>query len=89
VGDFVEVINKIFAEQQSKIVIELIKIKIYLPVRAASNEVKTDLCRGVNCLLETIQESIKCDSLSKIVFLFCNKDRKLLKVIWWQDRILD
>jgi transposase len=44
---------------------------------------KTDLRKGTNGLLEIIQEVMKSDPFSESVFLFCNKNRKLLKSIWW------
>ncbi len=44
---------------------------------------KTDLRKGANGLLAIIQENMKSDPFDGSVFLFCNKDRKLLKAIWW------
>jgi transposase len=32
-----------------------------------------------------IQETMKGDPLSGSVFLFCNRERKLIKAIWWDD----
>ena len=43
----------------------------------------TDLRKAVNGLAAIIQEQMKQDPLSGSLFLFCNRRRKLLKVIWW------
>jgi transposase len=37
----------------------------------------------VNGLAAIIAEQMKDDPLSGSVFLFCNKERKLLKALWW------
>jgi transposase len=43
----------------------------------------TDLRKAVNGLATIIAEQMKEDPLSGSVFLFCNKERKLLKALWW------
>jgi transposase len=43
----------------------------------------TDLRKAVNGLAALIQEKMEQDPLSGSVFLFCNKERRLLKAIWW------
>jgi transposase len=43
----------------------------------------TDLRKAVNGLATIIAERMGQDPLSGSVFLFCNRERKLLKVIWW------
>jgi transposase len=58
-------------------ILDLTAIKIFI------RPGKTDLRKGANGLLAIIQESMKGNPFSESVFLFCNKDRKLLKAIWW------
>ena len=43
----------------------------------------TDLRKGVTGLAEIIENDMKLNALSESVFLFCNKNHKLLKVIFW------
>lgn len=43
----------------------------------------TDLRKGVTGLAEIIENGMKLNALSESVFLFCNKNHKLLKVIFW------
>jgi transposase len=43
----------------------------------------TDLRKAVNGLTAIIQEDMGEDPLSGSVFLFCNKNRRLLKAVWW------
>jgi transposase len=43
----------------------------------------TDLRKAVNGLSVIVQEEIKQDPFSGSVFLFCNRERKLLKAIYW------
>jgi transposase len=43
----------------------------------------TDLRKAVTGLSGLIQEGMKQDPLSGSVYLFCNRDRKLLKAVWW------
>lgn len=42
----------------------------------------TDLRKGITGLAEIIENEMKLSALSKSVFLFCNKNHKLLKVIF-------
>ena len=44
---------------------------------------KTDLRKGINGLSLLIQNTMKHDPFSKSLFLFCNKRRKLLKIVYW------
>jgi transposase len=44
---------------------------------------KTDLRKGVNGLSLMIQNIMKNDPFSKSLFLFCNRERKLLKIVYW------
>ena len=43
----------------------------------------TDLRKGVSELATIIENEMKLDAISESVFLFCNKNHKLLKVIFW------
>ena len=43
----------------------------------------TDLRRGSNGLTVIVQETMKQDPFSGSVYLFCNRDRKLLKAVYW------
>jgi transposase len=43
----------------------------------------TDLRKAVNGLTGMIQGEMKQDPLNGSVYLFCNRDRRLLKAVWW------
>lgn len=43
----------------------------------------TDLRKGITGLAEIIENEMKLSALSEAVFLFCNKNHKLLRVIFW------
>ena len=57
--------------------IDVSKVKIYI------RPGYTDLRKAVNGLSVLIQENMKNDPFSGSVYLFCNRERKLIKVIWW------
>jgi len=57
--------------------IDLEKVRIYLRPGA------TDLRKAVNGLTVMIQEGMEHDPFTGSVYLFCNRDRKLLKALWW------
>ena len=44
---------------------------------------KTDLRKGINGLSVLIQNSMELDPFSSSLFLFCNGERKLLKIVYW------
>ena len=44
---------------------------------------KTDLRKGENGLSLQIQNVMQNDPFSKSLFLFCNGQRKLLKIVYW------
>ena len=44
---------------------------------------KTDLRKGINGLSILIQNTMKNDPFSKSLFLFCNQQHKLLKIVYW------
>jgi len=58
-------------------ILDLSKAKIFL--RPGT----TDLRKAVNGLSVIVQEEIKQDPFSGSVFLFCNRERKLLKAVYW------
>jgi len=58
-------------------ILDLGKTKIFL------RPGNTDLRKAVNGLSVIIQETMKKDPFSGGVFLFCNRDRKLLKAVYW------
>ena len=58
-------------------ILDLGKTKIFL--RPGS----TDLRKAVNGLSVIVQEGIKQDPFSGSVFLFCNRERKLIKAVYW------
>lgn len=43
----------------------------------------TDLRKGCSGLIAVITHEMNLDALHNAVFLFCNKNRKLLKVLFW------
>jgi transposase len=43
----------------------------------------TDMRKGVKGLTVLIQEQMKGDPFSGSMYIFCNRDRKLLKAVWW------
>jgi transposase len=43
----------------------------------------TDMRKQINGLSIIVQEEMEKDPFSKALFLFCNKSRKLLKIIYW------
>ena len=44
---------------------------------------KTDLRKGVNGLSLQVQDVMQNDPFSKSLFLFCNGQRKLMKIVYW------
>ena len=43
----------------------------------------TDLRKAVNGLSAIVQKNMQQDPFSGSVYLFCNRERKLLKVVYW------
>jgi transposase len=58
-------------------IIDINKTRIFL--RPGS----TDLRKAVNGLSVIVQETMKRDPFNGSVYLFCNSERKLLKVVYW------
>jgi transposase len=46
----------------------------------------TDMRKAANGLTALVQEAMKHDPFSGSVFLFCGRNRRLLKAVWW-DRV--
>jgi transposase len=44
----------------------------------------TDLRKGVNGLTGIIERQMAGEAFSGDVYLFCSRDRNLLKAIWWE-----
>ncbi|MBT3272130.1 MAG: IS66 family insertion sequence element accessory protein TnpB [Spirochaetales bacterium] len=58
-------------------IIDLEQVDIY--VRPG----KTDMRKQINGLSVIVQEELKLDPFSGALFLFCNKRRHLLKILYW------
>ena len=43
----------------------------------------TDLRKAINGLTVLVQNEMKNDPFSKSLFLFCNRQRKILKIVYW------
>jgi transposase len=43
----------------------------------------TDMRKAANGLTSMVQEAMAGDPFNGHVYLFCSKDRKLLKAVWW------
>ena len=58
-------------------IVDLEKVSIY--VRPG----KTDMRKQINGLSILVQDDLKLDPFSGALFLFCNKRRHLLKILYW------
>jgi transposase len=58
-------------------IIDLSKARIFLRPGI------TDMRKAVNGLSVIVQEEMKHDPFSGSVYLFCNRERKLLKAVYW------
>jgi transposase len=58
-------------------IIDLNKVKIYLRPGC------TDMRKAVNGLTLIIQEDMLEDPFNGSVYIFCNRERKLLKAVYW------
>jgi transposase len=45
----------------------------------------TDMRKAINGLSVKVQEEMKEDPFSKSLFIFCNKPRKILKILYWDN----
>jgi len=43
----------------------------------------TDLRKAINGLTVLVQNEMKNDPFAKSLYLFCNRQRKLLKIVYW------
>jgi transposase len=43
----------------------------------------TDLRKAVNGLAGIVEQQMEGDPFGGAVYLFCNRERKLLKAVWW------
>jgi transposase len=57
--------------------IDLSRVRIYIRPGV------TDMRKGASGLTAQVQEEMKGDPFSGNVYIFCNRQRKLLKAIWW------
>ena len=58
-------------------IIDLSKAKIFLRPGA------TDMRKAANGLTAIVQEAMRQDPFSGNVYVFCGRDRKLLKAVYW------
>jgi transposase len=58
--------------------IDLSKARIYI------RPGRTDLRKAVNGLTVMIEQQMAGEPFSGNVYLFCNKERRLLKAVWWE-----
>ena len=45
----------------------------------------TDMRKAVNGLTSIVQEDMSSDPFSGSVYIFCNRERKLLKAVYWDS----
>jgi transposase len=58
-------------------IIDMSKVRIYI------RPGHTDLRKAVNGLTGTVEQQMRGEPLSGNVYLFCNRDRKLIKAVYW------
>jgi len=58
-------------------IIDYSKVRIYIRPGA------TDLRKAVNGLSAIVQEEMKKDPFSGSVYIFCNRERELIKAVYW------
>ena len=58
-------------------IVDLRKVRIYI------RPGQTDLRKAVNGLTIIVQEAMELDPFSGSVYVFCSRDRKLLKAVYW------
>jgi transposase len=59
--------------------VDLTKVRIFIKPGY------TDLRKAVNGLVLEVQEQMKQDPFGGSVYIFCNRERKLLKALWWDN----
>lgn len=45
----------------------------------------SDMRKAINGLAIIVQEQMQLDPVSQDIFLFCNKERRILKILYWDD----
>ena len=58
-------------------ILDIMKVRIFI------RPGHTDLRKASNGLTVIVQEEMKEDAFSGNVYVFCNRDRKLLKAVYW------
>ena len=58
-------------------IIDLSKLRIYI------RPGQTDMRKAVNGLTVIVQEAMELDPFSGSVYVFCSRDKKLLKAVYW------
>ena len=58
--------------------IDLTKVRIFI------RPGRTDLRKAVNGLTGIVEQQMAGEVFSGNVYIFCNKERKLLKALWWE-----
>jgi len=58
--------------------VDLSKVRIF--IRPGG----TDLRKAVNGLTGIIENQMNGETFSGNIYLFCNRERKLLKAVWWE-----
>jgi transposase len=59
--------------------VDLAKVKIFI------RPGYTDLRKAVNGLAVIIEQQMEAEVFSGNVYLFCNRDRHLIKAMWWDN----
>jgi transposase len=57
--------------------VDLNKVRIYI------RPGHTDLRKAVNGLTMVVQEQMGQDPFNESVYIFCNRDRRVIKAVWW------
>jgi transposase len=58
-------------------IIDLSNVKIYI------RPGHTDMRKAVNGLTTIVQDTMTLDPFSGTIYIFCSRERKLLKAVWW------
>ena len=57
--------------------IDISKVKIFI------RPGYTDLRKAINGLTAMVEQQMSGEPFSGSIYMFCNKERKLLKAVWW------
>ena len=58
-------------------IVDLSKVRVYI------RPGQTDMRKAVNGLTIIVQDTMELDPFSGNVYIFCSRDRKLLKAVYW------